>query len=240
MPYRKALVNSSTPKMTQKEYNMQMEQFYKELPFHKIRGRKNPYTGTLVETWHDYMLYGHCYVMKQLTESELSSLETQYQNSITNLEANNIRLSKDLQISRRKRKLLSIFSVLLSLLCVILLLSPNPLEDDLAALKKEIYELQNNLLLAEAAIDQSYRDGLSAGYRLNQPDDPPIERPSYSFNHSYDDSPAVETYYIGNSSTKKFHRSSCSYLPSQQNQVALSSREEAISSGYNPCQRCDP
>ena len=46
--------------------------------------------------------------------------------------------------------------------------------------------------------------------------------------------------YIGNKNTKKFHRKSCLTLPAPKNQVKLSSREKAISSGYVPCKNCDP
>lgn len=46
--------------------------------------------------------------------------------------------------------------------------------------------------------------------------------------------------YIGNRNTKKFHRKSCRTLPAPKNQVKLSSREKAISSGYVPCKNCDP
>ena len=46
--------------------------------------------------------------------------------------------------------------------------------------------------------------------------------------------------YIGNKNTKKFHRKSCRTLPAPKNQVKLSSREKAISSGYVPCKNCDP
>lgn len=46
--------------------------------------------------------------------------------------------------------------------------------------------------------------------------------------------------YIGNRNTKKFHRKSCRTLPAPKNQVKLSSREKAISSGYVPCKNCNP
>jgi competence protein ComEC len=51
---------------------------------------------------------------------------------------------------------------------------------------------------------------------------------------------SMETSYIGNINSKKFHRPSCSGLPMESNRVLLSSREEAISSGYNPCGTCTP
>lgn len=48
--------------------------------------------------------------------------------------------------------------------------------------------------------------------------------------------------YIGNSNTMKFHKSSCSSVSqmSDTNKVSFSSRDEAISAGYQPCKRCNP
>ena len=46
--------------------------------------------------------------------------------------------------------------------------------------------------------------------------------------------------YIGNLNSHVFHRPDCSGLPAEQNQVAFSSREEAVAAGYTPCGRCDP
>lgn len=46
--------------------------------------------------------------------------------------------------------------------------------------------------------------------------------------------------YIGNKNSKIFHLTSCSSLPSEKNQVFLSSRDEAINSGYTACKRCKP
>jgi len=52
----------------------------------------------------------------------------------------------------------------------------------------------------------------------------------------------VEAMYIGNSNTKKFHKSTCSYVSSMSpaNKVMLSSRAEAIAQGYVPCKVCKP
>lgn len=55
-------------------------------------------------------------------------------------------------------------------------------------------------------------------------------------------SASTERAYIGNSSTRKFHRPDCSSVKSMKskNKVTLSSREEAIAEGYTPCKRCNP
>ena len=46
--------------------------------------------------------------------------------------------------------------------------------------------------------------------------------------------------YIGNKSSKKFHRSSCRSLHKESNRKYFPSRDKAISSGYVPCKICNP
>lgn len=50
------------------------------------------------------------------------------------------------------------------------------------------------------------------------------------------------TNYVLNTSTKKFHRPSCSDVKkiNPENYSTVSSRTDAISSGYSPCGRCKP
>ncbi|NLO22240.1 MAG: hypothetical protein GX119_09640 [Syntrophomonadaceae bacterium] len=49
-----------------------------------------------------------------------------------------------------------------------------------------------------------------------------------------------DSYYIGNSNSKKFHRLECENLPAEHNQVKLKSRAEAVEAGYSPCSICQP
>lgn len=53
---------------------------------------------------------------------------------------------------------------------------------------------------------------------------------------------APSTYYIGNSSTKKFHRPGCRWVDEIKavNKVTFSSRDAAIAAGYQPCKVCNP
>lgn len=51
---------------------------------------------------------------------------------------------------------------------------------------------------------------------------------------------AIADGYIGNLNSHKFHYSWCSYLPDQENQIVFSSRDAAVSAGYDPCGRCQP
>lgn len=46
--------------------------------------------------------------------------------------------------------------------------------------------------------------------------------------------------YIGNKNSKTYHLSTCTGLPKIGNQIKLSSKSEAQSGGYKPCQICKP
>ena len=61
-----------------------------------------------------------------------------------------------------------------------------------------------------------------------------------SSKHSQVSSAPASFGYIGNKKTKKFHKSTCSYLPDASNRVTLSTRSVAISNGYDSCAHCDP
>ena len=54
--------------------------------------------------------------------------------------------------------------------------------------------------------------------------------------------PAVTAAYIGNKSSKKFHYTYCDSVSKMKpyNKVVLTSREQAINLGYQPCQNCHP
>jgi len=47
-------------------------------------------------------------------------------------------------------------------------------------------------------------------------------------------------YYIGNLTSRKFHRPTCSGLPAPSNQIRFASRDEAANAGYAPCGLCHP
>lgn len=49
-----------------------------------------------------------------------------------------------------------------------------------------------------------------------------------------------EVAYIGNLSSKKFHRPTCLSLPARKNQVLFASRAAAVAAGYTPCHICKP
>ncbi len=63
------------------------------------------------------------------------------------------------------------------------------------------------------------------------------------FNQNYEKTeatPALDTYYIGNKSSKKFHLPSCNKIPSAENSIKLKDRDDAVGRGYTPCGICKP
>ncbi len=50
----------------------------------------------------------------------------------------------------------------------------------------------------------------------------------------------TEITYILNVKTKKFHRTSCSYLPTTNRLDSSETRESIIAQGYAPCKKCNP
>jgi len=55
------------------------------------------------------------------------------------------------------------------------------------------------------------------------------------------DSSAVTEYaYIGNLNRQKFHAPDCKSLPSEDNRIYFTTREEAVRAGYDPCGNCNP
>lgn len=46
--------------------------------------------------------------------------------------------------------------------------------------------------------------------------------------------------YVGNINSDVFHLSSCDHLPDADNRIVYRNREEAMASGKNPCQSCNP
>ena len=54
--------------------------------------------------------------------------------------------------------------------------------------------------------------------------------------------PVAEVNYIGNANSYKFHKPECSSVDqmNESNKVLISTRDEAIENGFEPCQRCNP
>ena len=244
----------SVTSISKQEYARYLDAFYKELPFDKALGQINPYTHTVITNWNDYFVYAHCYILKEKAETSLAVLENQYANQNKELSKNLSAAQRESSYLRSSRKFRSILLLLSILLCAVLFFvsSNRPEQSEYNALlaqneilKEEVSSYKKDLIDAKEAISSSYHDGYSSGYSEGRTDaqasSNSISNNPSSYSSTYQsDSPVSDTDYIGNSSTKKFHRSTCSYLPSKSNQVPLKSRDEAINNGYVPCKRCNP
>ena len=85
---------------------------------------------------------------------------------------------------------------------------------------------------------QGAQDGQQAGQETQkgqQEAQPQVSQPAAEDNQI----PAAVTYVLNNK-TKKFHRTSCSYLPTANRQDTDQSRDELIEQGYEPCKKCNP
>lgn len=231
--------------LTKKEYREFKKEFYLSLPFDYVKGGINPYTNTVVNSHEDYEFYAHCFALKKKFESCVVDIESKFREEY---EDKNIELSADLtsakqtisflERSTKNRLKFSLVFALLFLLFLILF-CVRPSTSEYRSLESSYSQLvdERNALLSE--VDDAYSLGYNNGYFYGS-----ISSSSSSTikgnSSSYDRSPAVSTSYIGNSKTKKFHESSCSYLPDASNQVSLDTRDDAVSRGYSPCGHCNP
>ncbi|MDE7478029.1 MAG: MBL fold metallo-hydrolase, partial [Lachnospiraceae bacterium] len=55
-----------------------------------------------------------------------------------------------------------------------------------------------------------------------------------------DSADAHEVTYVLNTKTKKFHKPSCSSLPTTNRKDSSESRASIVAQGYEPCKKCNP
>lgn len=234
--------------LTKKEYREFKKEFYLSLPFDYVKGGINPYTNTVVNSHEDYEFYAHCFALKKKFESCVVDIESKFREEY---EDKNIELSADLtsakqtisfleRSSKSRLKISFVFALLFLLFLVLFFVRPSTSE--YRSLENSYSQLvdERNALLSE--VDDAYSLGYDNGYFYGSKNASSSASSSTGKNSSptYNRSPSVSTSYIGNSKTKKFHRSSCSYLPDASNQVSLDTRDDAVSGGYSPCGHCNP
>lgn len=227
-------------------YDLYKENFYQEFPFSKIKGKENPYTRTKIETWHDYELYGHCYVLKQRAEECFFEKDEQREKRIQQLETD-LKITEhelsDAKHQSKKNFLLFVVACFFALIFLICFLS-RPTNNNYRALLSEISvleeqnkELTSSILDAEEEIAKQKH--LLSEARSESASNSSSTASSFSNDNQTPSTPS-SSGYIGNAKTKKFHKPSCSYLPDKSNQVNLKSRTDATSKGYSPCGHCNP
>ncbi len=113
----------------------------------------------------------------------------------------------------------------------------HPTEDTLSRLRDadvKVYrnDLQGTIICSSDGAKVSFTTEKNESAQTN----PTVVTPSKEDNNV---APDIEEY-IGNKNSKKFHLPSCKNLPAEKNRILLTSREEAVQRGYDPCGNCDP
>nr|DAU96529.1 MAG TPA: Metal binding domain of Ada [Caudoviricetes sp.] len=106
--------------------------------------------------------------------------------------------------------------------------------------------------VASQYYDTGYNIGYSAGVSASKgdsavdsaaPSEPSVYAPENTSTAAISSSASLETSYIANTSTYKFHKPSCSSVKQMKESnkwYYTGSRDDLISKGYDPCGRCHP
>lgn len=106
--------------------------------------------------------------------------------------------------------------------------------------------------VASQYYDTGYNIGYSAGVSASKgdstvdyaaPSAPTVYAPENTSTDTNSSSTSLETSYIANTSTYKFHKPSCSSVKQMKESnkwYYTGSRDDLISQGYDPCGRCHP
>lgn len=211
-------------------YYREVQKVRAEFPYASVYGKINPYNKRKILSENDYDLYCHSYAVLRLYEKSLAKVECQAAQS--HMAAEHI-LSEAYRVRSGAYQYV-------------------------AYARK--YVLRQRILSAALAIVAAIAIGFSAFSRRSVPADPqpvsaqpsvsqaaatpsaaPSESPSYTASGgSSRPDPYISDSYIGNRSSHKFHRSTCSFLPNPENQVIFDSASDALAAGYEPCKKCNP
>lgn len=211
-------------------YYREVQKVRAEFPYASVYGKINPYNKRKILSENDYDLYCHSYAVLRLYEKSLAKVESQAAQS--HMAAEHIR-------SEAYRVRSGAYQYV-------------------AYARK--YVLRQRILSAVLAVVAAIAIGFSAFSRRSVPADPqpvsaqpsvsqaaaapsaaPSESPSYTASGgSSRPDPYISDSYIGNRSSHKFHRSTCSFLPNPENQVIFDSASDALAAGYDPCKKCNP
>lgn len=259
LPY--PLGNSKLPP---EYFNAYLEEEKKRYPFSSVYiGCRNPYTQKIVYSEADYFEYlrEHTYYKicdmytAEAAKREAESAEKKVQSKISSIEAVRSQLEQRLQSEKAGRRRLRIVSIVLLILLLASVITASSLrssgrtyEDGYAAGESAGKDAGYQTGYAKGK-DEGYNDGWYKGYWEGYAD--AGERStgtgdshgSGTGTHTGTGSTretAIADTYIGNTSSKKFHLPTCSYLPDAANQITFDSRDEAIAAGYDPCGHCHP
>ena len=212
-------------KTDRNRYYREVQKVRAEFPYASVYGKINPYNKRKILSENDYDLYCHSYAILRLYEKSLTSAE--YRVSQARIEAARIQIEAD-QYAAYARKYVFRQRILSAVLAVVAFLAIG-----LSAFSRR----------SAPADPQPVSEPAPAAVSPTQPpqNSPPVSSPSYtSSGGSFRPDPYISDSYIGNRSSHKFHRSTCSYLPNPENQIIFDSASDALAAGYKPCKKCNP
>jgi len=121
--------------------------------------------------------------------------------------------------------------------------------DHIRAVKADLYrtDLQGTVICQTDGIDLSWNTEACTDFSSGRakeliPNLNPVE-PSGTSDAVRSPDPTTESYYVLNTSTKKFHRPDCysvSQMAEKNKLISYQSREAIIAAGYSPCKNCNP
>ena len=193
-------------------YRTEIRKIHTEYPYHKAIGKKDPYNGRIIWTENDYDLYCHCYALFRMYEKDMAEADNKLLNANVSL---SLERKANAEFCEAAYKRFRFMRIVIYVLC--------------AALAYFIFFFPHS----------SSSSSVSSSSSTSSSESPEVSSDSSSEVSQRPDG-YVSSEYVGNKKSRKFHRSSCSYLPDADNRRIFKSRDAAISAGYDPCGHCNP
>lgn len=233
-------------KVDRSVYDRELSLIRRDLPFSLAYGRVNPYCNQQILSPLDYDFYCHCLALRRICDRQLLAASNAVRAAQRSADA------AEREAEHYKQGLAACEQKLAQY------------EDTVLALHGKVQTAQSAYNALQARI-QRRRTRLAQFFLFvcfagllsflivscSRPAEKasvaPVVPASSSSSHSepVSDGPDrpegyVSNYYVGNKKSHKFHRTTCSYLPDEENRRKFKSREAAVSAGYEPCGHCNP
>ena len=238
-------------KADRNRYYREVQKVRAEFPYASVYGKINPYNNRKILSENDYDLYCHSYAILRLYEKSLAKAECQVAHA--HMAAEHIRreaysvrngayqyAAYAKRCVLRQRILSAVFAVTAAVAIGFSAFSQrsNPADPQPVSAQPSV----SQAAAAPSAAPAESPSVAEPAPAVEQPTQtPPASSPSYTASSgSSRPDPYISDSYIGNRSSHKFHRSTCSFLPNPENQVIFDSASDALAAGYEPCKKCNP
>lgn len=233
------------PHIDEKAYCKEIAAVQSSLSFPLSKGKYNPYSGKPIQTLQDYEFYCQCVALRRIYDKKLASASAIVQSTQDVLSAADAVVMDSRRSAAMARQEAAIAKREAALY-----------KHDAAVAKSEYAELKTRFDARKKAarlwfvVLVALLVGFFLFHAISRPaKSDPQSAPSSASNSSSHESSGVgsdrpsgyvSSEYVGNKKSHKFHRSSCSYLPDDDNRRIFKSRDAAIDAGYEPCEHCNP